>query len=79
METYAGLSGDTGVLTYEIGKNSILVEFVDHSLYLYTDDSAGRKQIAEMKALAKSGRGLTTYISTQVKKNYAACLRPSRH
>jgi hypothetical protein len=41
-------------------------------VYLYDYESAGRICIEEMKRLAVAGRGLATYISQHVKKNYAA-------
>lgn len=45
----------------------------DHSVYTY--QSAGRANIERMKLLAASGRGLSTFISTTVRKLYASCSR----
>lgn len=75
METYQNLSGDSGVVAYKIGKQSITVEFHDGVIYMYTYKSAGRDNIEEMKILAREGRGLNTYIVQHVGKNYAVKLK----
>ena len=71
MERYRNLSTDSGVRGYEIRSGAIVVEFVNGSTYLYTDASAGKSAIASMQRLAKSGRGLSTYISQVVREGYA--------
>ncbi len=63
MKRYDNLSGDSGVMAYEIRRGAIMVEFVNGSAYLYTDASAGAAPIIEMQRLAEAGRGLSTYIS----------------
>ena len=75
MERYRNLGGDSGVVAYEIGDDSIKVQFSDGSLYLYNYQSAGRHNIEQMKSLAIAGRGLNSFISTVVKKRYASKLR----
>ncbi|HJU25048.1 MAG TPA: hypothetical protein VJ722_00090 [Rhodanobacteraceae bacterium] len=75
MERYRNLSGDSGVVAYEIRRGSIVVEFINGSVYLYTDASAGAGRIAEMKRRARAGRGLSTYISQVVHGDYARQLR----
>ena len=74
MERYSNLGGDSGVVAYEIGNNSITVEFSDGKRYLYTYQSAGSDNIEQMKALAAAGRGLNSFINTNVKKRYASKL-----
>ena len=71
MERYRNLGGDSGVIAYEIGDDSIRVMFSKGSVYLYTDASAGSHNIREMKRLARSGQGLNSFISTTVRKKYA--------
>ena len=71
MEKYKNLSGDSGVSAYEIGEDSLIVEFTNGSVYVYDYGSAGRSNIEEMKILARTGRGLSTFISQQVKNKYA--------
>lgn len=72
MARYANRGGDSGVISYEIGPGSIEVTFSDCSSYLYTDQSAGATNIARMHALATSGRGLNSFINTNVKHGYAS-------
>lgn len=71
MQAYANLSGNSGVASYEIGDGSITVGFVKGGTYLYTNASAGAQHIVQMQELANAGRGLSTYISQNVKKDYA--------
>lgn len=61
METHQNLGGDSGVYAFLIDDNSTTVEF-----------STGAEQ---MKTLALNGKGLNSFISKYVKKNYAARLR----
>ena len=71
MERYENVSGQSGVVAYEIGPGHIAVEFVDGWVYLYTARSTGAADVAEMQRLARSGSGLSTYISRFVKERYA--------
>jgi len=71
MKRYKNLSGDSGVLSYETGKDFIKVEFRDGDVYLYNYYRPGRDKVERMKELAEEGRGLSTYISRYVKKKYA--------
>ncbi len=75
MEHYPSESGESGVVAYEIGRGSIVVKFVGGEKYLYTDRSAGAKNIARMQQLAQSGRGLSTFISQHVHDRYARKLK----
>jgi hypothetical protein len=59
------------VVAYDEGDYGIILQFVDGSTYLYTQASAGLERINMMKALAKAGRGLTTYVNKHVSGNYA--------
>jgi hypothetical protein len=70
MKKYLNKEGHSGVTGYEIDPVGILVEFNHDAVYLYTDESAGSKAIDIMKKLAEDGRGLSTYISRNVKDNY---------
>ena len=75
MERYKNLSGDSGVVGYELGDGVILVQFADGSLYEYTDGSAGAVVIAEMQRLAAAGRGLSSFISKTSRKSYSRKIR----
>lgn len=75
MQNYSTDGHDAGVIAYEIGEDSISIKFRDGSVYLYTNKSAGRDAIANMKALAKKGAGLTTYINQHVRNHYQTKLK----
>lgn len=72
MKRYKNLAGDAGVTAYDIGGDSIDVQFGDEWVYKYTYESAGRSNVEHMKKLAAAGRGLSTFISTVVKDGYAS-------
>ena len=71
MQRYSNRSGESGVVAYDIGKDSITVKFAGGVSYVYTDASAGAAHIARMRELASAGRGLSTYISQHVHERYA--------
>jgi hypothetical protein len=75
MERYLNLNGNSGVVGYEIGNDSIAVSFHDNSLYLYNYAVTGQAYVDQMKALAVAGSGLNSFISRTVRKGYAAKLR----
>lgn len=75
VQPYKSNNRNTGVIAYEIADNSISLRFRDGSIYLYTVKSTGKKHISQMKALAKEGAGLTTYVNQHVRDEYEAKLR----
>ena len=75
MERYKNIGGDSGIAAYEMGDDSIRVQFQDGSLYLYNYRSAGSNNIEYMKELAIAGQGLNSFISRVVRKGYASKLR----
>ncbi len=75
MEPYKNLSGDSGVVAYEIGTDFIKVQFHDGLIYLYNYQSAGKDKIEQMKQLAIAGEGLNTFISKFVENGYASKIR----
>lgn len=74
MERYKNLGGDSGVAAYEIGYDSITVEFNDGGRYLYNNLSTGAQNIQHMKKLAIEGQGLNAFINRNVKQMYASKL-----
>lgn len=72
MERYKNLSGDSNISEYEIGGDYIKAKFIDSSVYLYNNLSAGSQNIEEMKRLAVIGRGLNGFMSRHVRKKYAS-------
>lgn len=75
MTIYRNSGGDSGIVSYEIGSDSITVQFRDGSVYMYTSQSTGSGDIEEMKVLASSGEGLNSFINRRVRKRYARKLR----
>lgn len=75
MERYKNLGGDSKIIAYEIGNDSIKVQFQGGGTYTYTYQSAGQATIEHMKKLAIAGHGLNSYITTVVKKRYASKTR----
>ena len=75
MERYKNLGGNSGVSAYEIGTESITVQFSTGAVYLYTYKSAGSSNIEKMKSLAVAGKELNSYINRYVKKDYESKLR----
>jgi len=71
MEKYKNLKGDSGVQSYKIGSDFIIVHFKNDGSYLYNYDIPGSSHVERMKKLAIKGKGLSTYISTTVKKKFA--------
>ena len=74
MERYKNISGDSGVVAYEMGDDSIKIKFIDGAVYLYTNVATGQQHISQMKKLAAKGLGLSAYISRHVRNRYAAKL-----
>lgn len=72
MDKYRNLNGNSGVSAYSISNDSITVKFVDGATYLYTVKSTGHENNNAMKAFAHAGRGLSTFIATHVRDQYAA-------
>jgi hypothetical protein len=71
LREYNNVSGKSGVIAFEIGKDFIHVQFVnDRFTYVYNYVMPGRETVEEMKRLAKSGKGLSTFISQVVRDNY---------
>jgi hypothetical protein len=70
MKRYKNLSGDSGVVAYEVHPRRIDIRFTNGRTYKYTSRSAGADNIELMKKLAVAGRGLSTFISQVVKDGY---------
>jgi hypothetical protein len=70
MPRYKNLSGHSGVVAYETTTDSITLTFTDGDRYVYTSVSVGRAALDRMIALAKAGRGLSTFVSQNVRENY---------
>jgi hypothetical protein len=75
MQPYKNAAENSGVSAYEIADDFIVVEFQDGSTYLYDYKSTGKTNIEQMKILALTGKGLTTYINQHVRERYAEKLK----
>ncbi|MCI1679568.1 MAG: hypothetical protein LKK36_11870 [Ewingella americana] len=71
MQPYANKSGKSGIVAYEITADSITVQFRDGWKYVYNTVTPGAAVLAQLKSLAQAGRGLNSYISGTVKKNFS--------
>jgi hypothetical protein len=67
-ETYKSSNASSGVLRYAIGSDFIWIEFQDLKVYRYSENSIGKSEIADMKRLAATGSGLSTFMNKQSKK-----------
>lgn len=75
MQPYKNITDNAGVTAYEIGDDFIIVEFQDGSIYLYNYKSTSKADIEQMKILAVTGHGLTTFINQHVREHYAKKLK----
>jgi hypothetical protein len=72
LTPYGNLSGNSGVIAFGIKEDSIRVLF-HHSdeVYVYDGDKPGLRHVEQMKKRARSGKGLSAYISQHVRDNYS--------
>jgi hypothetical protein len=75
METYRNLGGRSGVVAFDLGTDSITIEYANGGVYLYTNSSAGAANIEQMKKLARQGSGLNTFINQQIREKYQAKIK----
>ena len=75
MSKYKNLSGDSPIISYEIDLSSITIKFKGNYSYKYTYQSSGRQNIEKMKKLALSGKGLSSFISRNIKEKYSSKFR----
>ena len=78
MQRYGNQSRESGVVAYDIDAGQIIVQFRNGDRYLYTEESAGAANIARMQALARAGRGLSSFISQHVHDRYARKINSRR-
>ncbi|WP_445735314.1 hypothetical protein [Mariniflexile sp.] len=71
MERYRNSGGDSGVSSYEIGFDYIIVKFSGTArTYRYSHRKAGQNHVENLKRLAQNGSGLNSYINQFVKFKY---------
>jgi hypothetical protein len=76
MQLYLNLDNRSRVVAYDLGTDYLDVYFQGDVCYRYTALSVGIYHLSSMKALARLGRGLHTYIETHpaVRTGYLARL-----
>ena len=72
MQLYNNLGGNSGIIAYAIGDDYIDVQFHGGAIYRYSYVSTGMERVEQMKQLAVQGQGLNSFISKNVKTDYAA-------
>lgn len=70
MERYANQSGNSPITYYQIEDDKIAVWFKGGKSYSYSYGKAGRSHVETMKSLARSGSGLSAYITRNVRFDY---------
>ena len=70
MRQYGTHAKSHGVIAYEVGPDSIDVEFTSGWVYHFSYNNPGQLRVDRMKALAESGKGLSTFISKHVKNRF---------
>lgn len=70
MERYANKSGNSPITYYQIEEDRITVWFKGGKAYTYSYRKAGKGHVETMKSLARSGFGLSAYITRNVKYEY---------
>jgi hypothetical protein len=70
MERYANRSGNSPITYYQIEEDCITVWFKSGKSYTYSYRGAGRSHIETMKRLARSGSGLSAYITRNGRNDY---------
>ena len=70
MERYSNNRGNSPVTHFAIGSDNITVWFAGGKAYTYSYRKAGRTHVEHMKVLARSGSGLSAYITQNVRFLY---------
>ena len=72
QQTYKNNSGRSGVSTYEIGDDFIIIEFMTrkYRFYKYTYNATGKADVEEMKRLSDIGEGLNRFIGRRKDYKY---------
>jgi hypothetical protein len=70
MEKYSNRRGNSPITHFQIESEMIIVWFQGGKSYSYSYHKAGRSHVEQMKILAKSGSGLSAYITHNVRFSY---------
>ncbi len=67
MRTYGKNRADSGIRGYALLDDAIEIQFRDGGVYRYSSKRPGAKLVAEMRRLAMTGKGLSTFINQHVR------------
>ena len=71
MERYANKSGNSPITYYQVEDDKVTVWFKGNTKpYSYSYRKAGKSHVEAMKVLARSGSGLSAYITLNVRNDY---------
>lgn len=70
MTEYVAISGRSGIAGYDLFEDAITVYFKDGNQYTYSELSAGKFEVDQMKQLAQQGSGLNAFINKITKFSY---------
>lgn len=70
MERYLNRSGNSPITHFQIEDEIIIVWFKGGKSYSYSYPKAGKNHVETMKSLARSGSGLSAYITRNVRFDY---------
>lgn len=70
MERYSNRRGNSPITHFQIEDERIIVWFNGGKSYSYSYGKAGKYHIEQMKTLARSGSGLSAYITQNVRFQY---------
>ena len=69
---YKNKGGDSGIKSTKRSQGKVEIRFQDGSQYSYTTESAGKKEISNMRRQIRNGQGLNSYVNRVVDKGYAS-------
>lgn len=70
MERYSNRRGNSPITHFQIEDERIIVCFKGGKTYSYSYGKAGKSHVEQMKILARSGSGLSAYITQNVRFLY---------
>lgn len=68
METYANRSGQSGVRSFDVLPDGIVIEFRSGDRYLYSIPECGGEKVKQLIHFAREGKGLATYINQHIRE-----------
>ena len=81
MQRYRNWSGTSGVRSFEIGPDFIVLAYKSGDPYLYTYGTAGKENVEEMKRLALRGSHLNAFINRTpaIRRGFIRITKDNQH